>query len=209
MSGTNRHVAAPTRLMPPRITDPTKTIATVPVIVRSTPHSACNRPANWLAWNRGRQPIMPHTANIRARGLNRGPSPTSIKYMGPPWAMPSSSWRRYMQASVQVKNFVHMPSKPAIHIQKMAPGPPMLMAMATPAILPMPIVPDNADESAWKCGISPGSPGLSYLPRNRLKVWRRRRNGNKRQRKAKYNAVPATRKTSGSPHMTSTACCQK
>ena len=167
MPGTSRDVATPTRLMPPRITAPTKTVAIRPVTVRSTSHSACNRPASWLAWNRGKQPTMPQTANIRARGLNPGPSPVSIKYMGPPCAMPSSSCLRYMQASVQVKNLVHMPSRPATHIQNMAPGPPMLMAIATPAILPMPIVPDNADDNAWKCGISPGSLGSLNLPRSR------------------------------------------
>ncbi len=41
-----------------------------------------------------------------------------------------------------------MPNTAQTHIQKMAPGPPRVMATATPAILPMPIVPAMALESA-------------------------------------------------------------
>ena len=35
-------------------------------------------------------------------------------------------------------------------IQKVAPGPPMLTATATPAMFPSPTVPDNAVVKAWK-----------------------------------------------------------
>src|SRR5690606_40128480 len=35
------------------------------------------------------------------------------------------------------------------HIQNTAPGPPMAMAVATPAILPVPIRPDSAIAKAW------------------------------------------------------------
>ena len=35
-------------------------------------------------------------------------------------------------------------------IQKVAPGPPIPTATATPAILPSPTVPDSAVASAWK-----------------------------------------------------------
>ena len=41
-----------------------------------------------------------------------------------------------------------MPKKPATVIQKAAPGPPMRMAIATPAILPMPTVPERAAAKA-------------------------------------------------------------
>ena len=44
-----------------------------------------------------------------------------------------------------------MPTIAAIHIQKIAPGPPIVMAYATPAMLPVPIVADRAVQSAWNC----------------------------------------------------------
>ena len=43
-----------------------------------------------------------------------------------------------------------MPKKAVSHIQNSAPGPPMRMAMATPAMLPMPTVADSAVVNAWK-----------------------------------------------------------
>ena len=54
-----------------------------------------------------------------------------------------------------------MPSSPATISQKVAPGPPVEMATATPAMLPMPTVPETAVESALNCEISPGSPSLA------------------------------------------------
>ena len=39
---------------------------------------------------------------------------------------------------------------PARVIQKTAPGPPIVIAIATPPILPMPTVPETAADSAWK-----------------------------------------------------------
>ncbi len=55
-----------------------------------------------------------------------------------------------------------MPSSAVIHIQNSAPGPPKWMAMATPAMLPMPTVAESAVVSAWKWATSPGSSGSSY-----------------------------------------------
>ena len=36
-----------------------------------------------------------------------------------------------------------------IHIQKMAPGPPLMMAVATPTILPVPMVAASAVQRLW------------------------------------------------------------
>ena len=46
----------------------------------------------------------------------------------------------------------------------MAPGPPVEMATATPAMLPMPTVPETAVVSALNWEISPGSPSRAYRP---------------------------------------------
>jgi hypothetical protein len=44
---------------------------------------------------------------------------------------------------------VDAPRNATVHIQNTAPGPPALMAVATPAIFPMPTRPDSDIASAW------------------------------------------------------------
>ena len=51
--------------------------------------------------------------------------------------------------------FVAMPKKAATSIQKRAPGPPVPMAVATPTMLPVPIVAESAVQSAPKLVTSP------------------------------------------------------
>ena len=58
---------------------------------------------------------------------------------------------------------VIMPKKAAIHIQKMAPGPPETMAVATPAMLPTPTVAASAVHRASFCLVPPD--------RVRMGVW--------------------------------------
>jgi len=65
-----------------------------------------------------------------------------------------------------------MPRKPATIIQNVAPGPPMEIAIATPAMLPRPTVADSAVVSAWNELTSPLSSAVWYLPRNTRKPWR-------------------------------------
>jgi hypothetical protein len=43
-----------------------------------------------------------------------------------------------------------MPIRPTIHIQNTAPGPPRVIATATPAMLPAPTRPATLKVSAWK-----------------------------------------------------------
>ena len=64
---------------------------------------------------------------------------------------------------------VAMPKKAASHIQKSAPGPPMQIAVATPTILPVPMVAERAVQSAPKLVTSP-SPSDSFwnIKRNAL-----------------------------------------
>lgn len=79
---------------------------------------------------------------------NFGESASRMTYIGPPCRSPLLSRPRYMTASEQVKNLVAIPTIAVIHIQKIAPGPPTVMARATPPMLPIPTVPASADESA-------------------------------------------------------------
>ena len=50
----------------------------------------------------------------------------------------------YITANDDVKNLVDIPIIPLIHIQNIAPGPPIEIATATPAILPIPTVAESA-----------------------------------------------------------------
>ncbi len=57
-----------------------------------------------------------------------------------------------------------MPKIAINHIQKIAPGPPIAIAVATPAMFPVPIVADRDVIKAWKGLISPApSPCLELL----------------------------------------------
>ncbi len=79
--------------------------------------------------------------------------------MGPPLTEPFSWVRRYFTARVHSANLVLIPRSPAMISQSVAPGPPREIATATPAMFPMPTVPDTAVASAWKGVTSPGWEG--------------------------------------------------
>ena len=53
-----------------------------------------------------------------------------------------------MTPATHSANFVDMPRKPATINQNVAPGPPMEITIATPAILPIPTVPETAVDNA-------------------------------------------------------------
>ena len=78
-----------------------------------------------------------------------------IEYIGPPSISPFSFLTRYFVASAHSANFVVIPNAAEIHIHTNAPGPPATIAVATPTILPVPIVDANAVISAEKGEISP------------------------------------------------------
>ena len=75
--------------------------------------------------------------------------------MGPPATAPFASFVRYFMASKPSAYLVAIPKKAAIHIQKRAPGPPTLMAVATPMIFPVPTVAARAVQRAAKLDTSP------------------------------------------------------
>ena len=51
---------------------------------------------------------------------------------------------RYLIPNATSEYLVAIPRKPEIHIQKIAPGPPAAIAVATPAMFPTPTVPPSA-----------------------------------------------------------------
>jgi len=57
---------------------------------------------------------------------------------------------------------VAMPTNPQTQSQKMAPGPPVVRAKATPPIFPLPTVAARAVETAWNAETSPSR--FSFFP---------------------------------------------
>ena len=93
-----------------------------------------------------------------------------------------------------------MPKKAATSIQKSAPGPPVPMAVATPTMLPVPIVAESAVQSAPNWLTSPFTPGstswwnMYWNARLRLKRWMKRRMHVRRRPVTRMAAM------SGTPH---------
>ena len=76
--------------------------------------------------------------------------------------LPFLSTSRYFTANIHSAYLVAIPKKAASHIQKSAPGPPALRAVATPTMLPVPTVAARAVHKALKLLTSP-SPSLSAV----------------------------------------------
>ena len=70
--------------------------------------------------------------------------PFSRAYIGPPSIVPSEVFTRYLTESSASEYLVAMPKTPVNQHHKTAPGPPRPTAVATPTILPVPIVAANA-----------------------------------------------------------------
>ncbi len=75
-------------------------------------------------------------------------SPRSSTYIGPPAIAPDGVVTRYFTASSASPYFVAIPNTPVSHIHSTAPGPPAATAVATPTMLPVPIVAASAVASA-------------------------------------------------------------
>ena len=81
---------------------------------------------------------------------------------------PSDFTSRYLMASIHSAYFVAVPNIAASHIQKSAPGPPATIAVATPTMLPVPIVAERAVQSAAKPESSPSPSFFLKIPLNAL-----------------------------------------
>ncbi len=120
-----------------------------------------------------------------------------MRYIGPPSIVPSAVRTRYRTASSASLYLVAVPSTPVSHIQKTAPGPPRLTAVATPTMLPVPMVAANAVVSAAKGLTSPSAP-FSFVTDSLSAVHRCR--CMKPVRTVRKMWVPNRRNRSGGPH---------
>ena len=101
------------------------------------------------------------------------PNPRSRAYMGPPCIEPSGWRTRYLMARSPSAYFVAMPNTPVSQHQSTAPGPPSDTAVATPTMLPVPMVAASAVASAPNCDTSPPAP-LSRVTDSLMAVHSRR-----------------------------------
>ena len=95
---------------------------------------------------------IPNAANAQ-KPAKIAPNQAMLKrfastYIAPPRMIPASSFCRYSSATAISANLVAMPTSPVKNIQKTAPGPPLVKAIDTPAMLPTPTVADSDVASA-------------------------------------------------------------
>ena len=161
---------------PPMITKPTSVANTKPVIVLvvsvSIQFCITNDRFSLMAFACTVLP-MPNdatAANTQNSTPNHFmPSPFCRAYIGPPSILPSFVFTRYLMASRPSPYFVAMPNTPVSQHHSTAPGPPRLTAVATPMMLPVPIVAANDVANAPNWLTSPVA-SLSLFTDSRIAV---------------------------------------
>ena len=131
--------------MPPKITKKVNAITIRPVILLSMPKEAFN--ALEMEFACVIFPIPKEAPTVKNANTPPANIPIFlsrkacfITYIGPPRISPVSVISRYFTANMHSLNFVVNPNKAEIHIHTRAPGPPKTIAVATPAIFPVPMV---------------------------------------------------------------------
>ena len=134
------------------------------------------------------------------------PSPFCRAYMGPPSILPRRVLTRYFTASSPSAYLVEMPNTPVSQHHNTAPGPPRAMAVATPMMLPVPMVAARAVARAPNCDTSPAA-SLSRLTESliALKILR----CGKRRRMVRNRWVPNRRMIMGHPQRTELKAVKK
>ena len=147
-------------LIPPTMISSARTVNTIPTTFTEAPKVSFNDSAIEFAWVILPIPKDAITANKAKSQPRTAPTflclkPFFMVYIGPPDISPFSFTSLYLMASIHSENFDVSPNNAEIHIHTRAPGPPDTMAVATPTILPVPIVAANAVVSAENGDISP------------------------------------------------------
>ena len=129
--------------------------------------------------------------------------PFFMAYIGPPTISPSAFISLYFTARTLSAYLVESPKRAEIHIQTIAPGPPMTMAVATPTILPVPMVAARAVIRDWNGVISPSllpMPSLSGSLKIDFSANPRLRHGRKFSRMVRKTPVPTSSTSIKGPH---------
>lgn len=138
-------------------------------------------------------------------------SPFFMVYIGPPLISPLALTSRYLMASIHSLNLEVRPNAAEIHIQTRAPGPPETMAVATPTILPVPMVAASAVVRAENGDTSP-SPRLlvrASLLRVLFSAYPRLRQVRNLVRKVRKTPVPTSNTSITGPHTKSSTLVTK
>ena len=182
---------------PPRITAAARSISTAPLTLVLMPYEACIMVEMAFACTVQPMPNAAMAVNTANRmPILRHPRPRSNVYIGPPSMCPFSDFTRYFMASRASEYFVEMPNTPVSQHQNTAPGPPNATAVATPIILPVPIVAARAVASAPNCDTSPFC-DLSRCTERRMAVKSLR--CGKRRRTDRKTWVPSSSTIIGQP----------
>ncbi len=156
MNGTSRSHTAAMERIPPRITIAVSAVITAPVIHGDTWNVSWASELIEFACTMQPMPKAATAVNAaKTTASQRRPRPRSSAYMGPPAMVPCGVRMRYFTASTASPYLVAMPKTPVNHIQSTAPGPPAATAVATPTMLPVPMVAASAVVSAPNCETSP------------------------------------------------------
>src|SRR5688572_11580831 len=198
MNGTSASQTFAMDWMPPRITTAVSTVMMIPDTQGEMCQVSRAMAEIEFAWT---MLPMPKAATA-VRNAKIMPShfacrPRSSTYMGPPAMVPLAVTIRYFTESTASVYLVAIPNTPVSHIQSTAPGPPAATAVATPTMLPVPMVAANAVVSApnWLT-----SPSPSELRWNEMRIAVPRYRWMNRKRKVRNRCVPTSRNSIGGPH---------
>lgn len=152
MKGTRSAAVLPRPSAPPRHVAATP--AAMPTATRGRTFgeltaSRETMPDIWVMFPTPSAAAAPKTLKAAASGRNRSPRPFLIVNMGPPTYSPFCFSRKRTARAIS-QYLMPMPTAMDTHIHKSAPGPPMVRAMATPAMFPVPTVPASAVQTASK-----------------------------------------------------------
>ena len=160
MPGTTTEETLEIEVMPPTMTARVMTVRTAPTISFDTPKVVLIAVEIEFACVMLPIPKEARTAK-RAKAVPRKRpaflflKPFFMVNIGPPFISPLAFTSRNLKPSIHSENLVVRPKHAEIHIQTRAPGPPANIAVATPTILPVPMVAASAVISAEKGETSP------------------------------------------------------
>ena len=132
---------------------------------------------------------------------HRGRMARRMTYMGPPHISPRLLRWRYFTASRHSAHLLERPRAAESSIHTRAPGPPEARAVATPTMLPVPMVAASVVIRAEKGETSPVPRAERASRLNTiLRAWGRFRQGRKRVRMSRKRPVPVRRTRVPGPH---------
>ena len=197
MAGTTAEQTREIRPMPPRMMKKASRAVAAPEIRAGRAKLSSRARAMELAWAMSPIPREAGMVKRAKQSASTAPSrfgrrPCRMVYMGPPHISPRSLRRRYLTASRHSAHLEERPKRAESSIHTRAPGPPAARAVATPAMLPVPMVAARVVIRAEKGDTSPAprAPERACRPSTLRRAHPRFRQGRKRVRRVRKTPVP-------------------